>query len=343
MAELGLGQPDIARHTLRDGIAETGCFLGPVGGTLGKLATDVKLMMQTEVAEVFEPFAPGRGSSSTMPQKRNPVSCIYIHAAVAAARPQVAALLEAMVAEHERSAGPWQIEWVALPVIFCLTAGALAQARFLVSGLEVDAGRMRANPAVTHGLIVSEAVMMGLAPISGGSRPTTSSTTCAAGRSPRSGRWSTCWPRTRRSSAMSTGRAWNVCATRPAIWASPAGWSTGCWPASEGQALSRSTISKPRSTIRWSTGSPATRASSSSAARAPIARDGIRTVVSAGDSSWAISRSPSPATASRSGTETPNERHSSKAPTASTSLAQKAASTSGASCSRARSARRPAP
>ncbi|BBK42756.1 3-carboxy-cis,cis-muconate cycloisomerase [Allostella vacuolata] len=164
MAELGLGQPDIAWHTLRDGIAETGCFLGLVGGTLGKLATDVKLMMQTEVAEVFEPFAPGRGSSSTMPQKRNPVSCIYIHAAVAAARPQVAALLEAMVAEHERSAGPWQIEWVALPVIFCLTAGALAQARFLVSGLEVDAGRMRANLAVTHGLIVSEAVMMGLAP-----------------------------------------------------------------------------------------------------------------------------------------------------------------------------------
>ena len=164
MAELGLGQPDIAWHTARDGIAEAGCFLGLVGGTLGKLATDVKLMMQTEVAEVFEPFAHGRGSSSTMPQKRNPVSCIYIHAAVAAARQRVASLLEAMVAEHERSAGPWQIEWIALPEIFCLTAGALAHARALVAGLEVDAARMRRNLDLTNGLVVSEAVMMGLAP-----------------------------------------------------------------------------------------------------------------------------------------------------------------------------------
>lgn len=164
MAELGLGQPDIAWHTVRDGIAEAGCFLGLVGGTLGKLAVDVKLMMQTEVAEVFEPFAHGRGASSTMPQKRNPVSCIYIHACAAAARQQVASLLEAMVAEHERSAGPWQIEWVALPEIFCLTAGALAHARFLLSGLEVDEGRMRANLDLTNGLVAAEAVMMGLAP-----------------------------------------------------------------------------------------------------------------------------------------------------------------------------------
>ncbi|BBK32098.1 3-carboxy-cis,cis-muconate cycloisomerase [Stella humosa] len=164
MVELGLGQPDIAWHTQRDAIAEVGCFLGLVGGTLGKFATDVKLMMQTEVAEVYEPFAHGRGSSSTMPQKRNPVSCIYIHAAVAAARPQVTALLEAVVAEHERSAGPWQIEWAALPQICCLMAGALAHARFLAAGLEVDVPRMRANLDLTHGLVVSEAVMMGLAP-----------------------------------------------------------------------------------------------------------------------------------------------------------------------------------
>ncbi len=164
MAELGLGQPDIAWHTMRDCIAEAGCFLGLVGGTLGKLATDVKLMMQTEVAEVFEPFAHGRGSSSTMPQKRNPVSCIYIHATVSAARQQVASLLEAMVAEHERSAGPWQIEWIALPEIFCLTAGALAHSRFLLAGLEVDDARMRTNLDLTRGLVVSEAVMMGLAP-----------------------------------------------------------------------------------------------------------------------------------------------------------------------------------
>jgi 3-carboxy-cis,cis-muconate cycloisomerase len=164
MRELGLGQPVIAWHTMRDTIAETGCFLGLVGGTLGKLSTDLKLMMQTEVGEAYEPFAPGRGSSSTMPQKRNPISCCYIHAAVAVLRQHAAALLDAMVADHERSTGPWEIEWIVLPEAFCLLAGALKQARFVLAGLEVDAKRMRANLDLTHGLIASEAVMMGLAP-----------------------------------------------------------------------------------------------------------------------------------------------------------------------------------
>jgi len=167
MRELGLGQPDIAWHTVRDNIAEVGCFLGLVTGTLGKLATDVKLMMQTEVGEVFEPFAPGRGSSSTMPQKRNPVSCCYIHACASMVRQQSAALLDAMIADHERSTGPWEIEWIALPEAFMLTAGALAHSRFLVEGLEVDVERMRANLDMTNGLVVSEAVMMGLAPYLG--------------------------------------------------------------------------------------------------------------------------------------------------------------------------------
>jgi 3-carboxy-cis,cis-muconate cycloisomerase len=167
MHELGLGQPDIAWHTVRDNIAEVGCFLGLVTGTLGKLATDVKLMMQTEVGEVFEPFAPGRGSSSTMPQKRNPVSCCYIHACASMVRQQSAALLDAMIADHERSTGPWEIEWIALPEAFMLTAGALAHSRFLVEGLEVDVERMRANLDMTNGLVVSEAVMMGLAPYLG--------------------------------------------------------------------------------------------------------------------------------------------------------------------------------
>lgn len=232
MVELGLGQPDIAWHTQRDAIAEVGCFLGLVGGTLGKFATDVKLMMQTEVAEVYEPFAHGRGSSSTMPQKRNPVSCIYIHAAVAAARPQVTALLEAVVAEHERSAGPWQIEWAALPQICCLMAGALAHARFLAAGLEVDVPRMRANLDLTHGLVVSEAVMMGLAPISAASVPTTWSTTSAARRSRVVGRWSSCWPRRPRSPTTWTGPPSTASAIPPTIWAWPGRWSTGCWPGS---------------------------------------------------------------------------------------------------------------
>ena len=164
MAELGLGQPEIAWHTVRDRIGEVGCFLALVTGTLGKISTDVKLMMQTEVAEVFEPFHEGRGSSSTMPQKRNPISCLYIHATAALVRQHVAALLEAAVADHERSTGPWEIEWIALPEIFLLASGALAQSRDLLAGLEVDAARMRANLDLTHGAIVSEAVMMGLGP-----------------------------------------------------------------------------------------------------------------------------------------------------------------------------------
>jgi len=162
MAELGLGQPLIAWHTVRDCIAEVGCFLGLVGGTLGKISMDVKLMMQTEVAEVFEPFAHGRGSSSTMPQKRNPISSCYIHASVSVVRQHAAALMDAMIADHERSTGPWEIEWIVLPEAFCLTAGALRQTRFILEGLEVDPARMRANIDMTHGLVMSEAVMMGL-------------------------------------------------------------------------------------------------------------------------------------------------------------------------------------
>jgi len=167
MQELGLAQPVIAWHTVRDTIAEVGAFLGLVGGSLGKIAMDVKLMMQTEVAEVYEPFAPGRGSSSTMPQKRNPISCLYIHSAVSVVRQHAAALMDAMIADHERSTGPWEIEWIVLPEAFCLTAGALHQTNFMLAGLEVDVKRMRANLDLTNGLVVSEAVMMGLAPYLG--------------------------------------------------------------------------------------------------------------------------------------------------------------------------------
>jgi len=164
MQELGLGQPEIAWHTVRDRIGEVGCFLGLLTGTLGKISMDVKLLMQTEVAEVYEPFHEGRGSSSTMPQKRNPVSSLYIHATAALVRQHVAALLEAAVADHERSTGPWEIEWIALPEIFLLASGALSQTKHMLAGLEVDAKKMRANLDLTLGMIVSEAVMMGLGP-----------------------------------------------------------------------------------------------------------------------------------------------------------------------------------
>jgi 3-carboxy-cis,cis-muconate cycloisomerase len=168
--ELGLGQPEIAWHTMRDRIAEVGCFLGLVTGTAGKISMDVKLLMQTEVEEVYEPFAEGRGSSSTMPQKRNPISCNIIHAGTAMVRQHVAALLDAMVEDHERSTGPWEIEWIAVPEIFLLSAGVLGQTRTLVGGLEVDPERMRKNLDLTRGLIASEAVMMGLGPALGRQR-----------------------------------------------------------------------------------------------------------------------------------------------------------------------------
>jgi 3-carboxy-cis,cis-muconate cycloisomerase len=121
-------------------------------------------MMQTEVEEVYEPFHEGRGSSSTMPQKRNPISSVYITALTSVVRQHVAALLDAMVEDHERATGPWEIEWIVLPEIFSLSAGALAQTRFVLEGLQVDEKKMRANLDITRGLIVSEAVMMGLGP-----------------------------------------------------------------------------------------------------------------------------------------------------------------------------------
>jgi 3-carboxy-cis,cis-muconate cycloisomerase len=167
MKELKLGQPAIAWHTVRDTIAEAGCFLGLITGTCGKIAFDVKLMMQTEVEELYEPFHEGRGSSSTMPQKRNPISSVYITALTSVVRQQVAALLDAMVEDHERATGPWEIEWIVLPEIFSYTAGALAQTEFVLTGLQVDEKKMRANLDLTKGLIVSEAVMMGLGPYLG--------------------------------------------------------------------------------------------------------------------------------------------------------------------------------
>src|SRR3974377_2275392 len=145
MKELKLGQPDISWHTVRDRIAEVGCFLGLVTGTCGKIAFDVKLLMQTEVEEVYEPFHQGRGSSSTMPQKRNPISSVYINAQTAMVKKLPAPCLSPMVEDHRGATGPWEIEWIALPEIFSLTAGALAQTRFMVEGLQVDAKRNRAK------------------------------------------------------------------------------------------------------------------------------------------------------------------------------------------------------
>ena len=160
--ELGLQPPPIAWHTERDQIAEFGSFCALLTSTCAKFAFDVKLMMQTEVGEVSEPYVPHRGSSSTMPQKRNPISCAYITAMNATVRQLSAGLYEAMVADHERSTGPWEIEWIALPQISTLTHATVVKTAELASGLEVHEGNMRRNLDVTRGAIVSEAVMMGL-------------------------------------------------------------------------------------------------------------------------------------------------------------------------------------
>src|SRR6266478_558296 len=165
--ELGLAEPAITWHVARDAIAETVQFLALLGGSLAKIAFDVMLMSATEFGEAAEPFVAGRGSSSTMPQKRNPISCELILAAAKVVRQQAGLVLDAVVTDFERATGPWHVEWVALPEAFGFSAGALHQARFMLRGLIVDAGRMAKNLAMTHGLIVAEAVMMGLAPLTG--------------------------------------------------------------------------------------------------------------------------------------------------------------------------------
>jgi 3-carboxy-cis,cis-muconate cycloisomerase len=162
--ELDLALPAIPWHVARDGIAELGCWCGLLAGALAKPATDVMWLMQSEVAEASEPAGPGKGGSSTMPQKRNPIGCEYVIAQARAAQAQIPLLLNAMIHEHERGAGPMQMEHLALGPILLLTHGALATLTPIMQGLEVDGARMRRNLEAGGGLIMAEAVMMGLAP-----------------------------------------------------------------------------------------------------------------------------------------------------------------------------------
>ncbi|EXJ90427.1 3-carboxy-cis,cis-muconate cycloisomerase [Capronia coronata CBS 617.96] len=161
--DLNLKVPEIAWHTERDRIAEFGTLCAMLTSTCAKFALDVKLMMQTEVGELSEPYVPHRGSSSTMPQKRNPISCAYITAMAGTVRQLSTSLFEAMVEDHERSTGPWEIEWIVLPQLSTLTHATLKHTAELVSGLEVHESAMAKNLTLSKGAIVSEAVMMGLA------------------------------------------------------------------------------------------------------------------------------------------------------------------------------------
>jgi len=167
MEELGLDVPATTWHVARDGLAEAVNFLALVTGSLGKIAYDVMLLSSTEFGEVFEPFVTGRGASSTMPQKRNAISSELMLAASKAVRQHAGLMVDAMVQDLERATGPWHAEWVALPESFVLSAGALHQARFMLGGLIVAPERMARNLDMTDGLIVAEAVMMGLAPHTG--------------------------------------------------------------------------------------------------------------------------------------------------------------------------------
>jgi 3-carboxy-cis,cis-muconate cycloisomerase len=166
-AELGLASPPLPWHVGRDGVAEAVGFLGLLCGSLAKFATDLILLAQTEVAEAAEPHEAGRGGSSTMPQKRNPIASEYVLAAARMVQALVPVMQGAMAADQERATGPWQAELLALPQAFVLTHGALRHARDLAEGMTIDADRMRQNLDVTHGLIMAEAVMMGLAPLLG--------------------------------------------------------------------------------------------------------------------------------------------------------------------------------
>jgi 3-carboxy-cis,cis-muconate cycloisomerase len=161
--ELSLMLPDAPWHSHRDRIAEAASVLAIVAGSCGKIARDVQLMMQTDVAEAFEPSGEGRGGSSTMPHKRNPVAAATALAAATMAPGLAATIFAAQVGDHERSAGPWQAEWPTLPTLLLVTSGALAAIVDIAEGLEIDAARMRANLDATGGLIMAEAVTMALA------------------------------------------------------------------------------------------------------------------------------------------------------------------------------------
>jgi 3-carboxy-cis,cis-muconate cycloisomerase len=161
--ELDLRLPDAPWHTHRDRIADAASVLAILAGTCGKIARDISLMMQTDVGEAFEPAGAGRGGSSTLPHKRNPVASASALAAATMAPNLAATMFAAQVQDHERSAGPWHAEWPTLPTLQLVTSGALAAIVDIAEGLEVDAARMRANLDSTHGLVMAEAISMALA------------------------------------------------------------------------------------------------------------------------------------------------------------------------------------
>ncbi len=165
--ELALAEPVVPWHSARGRIAEVGAALGVTCGVMGKIARDVALLMQAEVGEAAEPTAPGRGGSSSMPHKQNPVAAMAVEAGVRRAHALVGVLLGAMLQEHERAVGGWHAEWETVGELFRLSAGAVARVRDVVDRLHVDPVRMRTNLDAAHGLPLSEHVALRLAPLMG--------------------------------------------------------------------------------------------------------------------------------------------------------------------------------
>ena len=158
--ELSLAYPDAPWHTHRDRLAALMCALGVMVGSLGKMARDVSLLMQNEVAELAEPAAKGRGGSSAMPHKQNPVGCTMTLAAAYRVPGLVSMFLSSMVQEHERAAGGWQSEWATICSIVQETGLAVASMAEVAEGITVDTARMRANLEAAHGTIFAERATM---------------------------------------------------------------------------------------------------------------------------------------------------------------------------------------
>lgn len=161
-AELALAPAAIAWHTARDSFGEFVALCGLLTATLGKLAREVAVLQQNEFGEVEEPFVHGKGSSSTMPQKRNPILCEAVIGIAQLTRQHVPSMLSAMQPEHERAMGEWHVEWDLLPHVCQLTGAALQHSVAIFAGLVVHPAKMRQNLDLTNGQIVAEAVMMHL-------------------------------------------------------------------------------------------------------------------------------------------------------------------------------------
>ena len=171
MEELGLGVPDITWHTARDRWSELVSWIAMVSATFAKIAQEIVTLMRSEIGELSEPFETGRGASTTLPQKRNPIACEPIIANAHRLREMASSQMVSMIQEHERGGlGQMHMEWMVIPEAFILFSGVLKHSRFVLENLWVDKENMRKNLNLQGGLIMSEAVMMDLASIVGKSQ-----------------------------------------------------------------------------------------------------------------------------------------------------------------------------